>query len=286
MEEKINLTKSVVSTINEVFAKLFTSVDNNVYNILDKITFVDNSIIESENFLKIFGNNGIIMICNSLVLGVLLYYATRYLFSHLINSKVQTPLQFIFKLIIFVIIMNNSYWICSQIINIISLISKNVLNIGEIIFGEEINFSSFINKINIRFKEEILVTSFDGIIKSFSTVGFINLIFSYSLRYIMIQIFALFFPFAILCLINEKTEWIFKSVVKSFILLLSEQVVISLILVLAFSINISGDDVMSKMLYVGIIYALMKANTYMYMMFGGVTTSINSGMNMLYNKNS
>lgn len=289
MEETTNLTTSVNNTINEIFSNIFSSVDKNVYEILDKITFIDTSIMEKENFLKIFGtdsSSGIIMICNALVIGFLIYYATKYLFSHLTYSKVQTPLQFIFKLIIFVILMNNSYWLCSQIINIISLISKNVVNIGESLFGEEITFSNFIEKINMNFNNEIVVTSFDGIIKSFSTMGFVNLIFSYSLRYIMIQIFILFFPFAILCLINEKTEWIFKGLVKSFILLLLEQVLISTILILAFSFKISSNDTMSKILYVGIIYALMKANHYMYMVFGGITTSVTNGMNMLYNKNS
>jgi hypothetical protein len=123
-------------------------------------------------------------------------------------------------------------------------------------------------------------------IKTFTSMGFMNLIFMYALRYIMIQVFVLIFPFAMLCLINDRTEWIFKAVMKAFISLLFEQVLISIILVLAFSMSFSENTMLTKIMYIGIIYALMKANTYMYMIFGGITTSITNGINMLTNKTS
>jgi type II secretory pathway component PulC len=66
---------------------------------------------------------------------------------------------------------------------------------------------------------------------------------------------------------------------------LLEQVLISIILLLSFSFSLSNTT-MSKILYIGIIYALMKANTYMYMIFGGITTTVSSGINMLANKSS
>jgi hypothetical protein len=265
-------------------------VDNSIYEILDKITFIDTDIIEQDNFVKIFGSDsssGILLICNALILGILIFYIASYLFSHLTYSKVQTPMQFIFKAIIFVGIMNEAYWICLQIINIVSLVSSSICDIGKSLFQEEISFVNFITKINnsIYISGDVEITSFDGIIKSFTTMGFMNLIFSYALRYIMIQVFVLLFPFAILCLISDKTEWISKAILKAFISLLLEQVLISIILVLAFSFTLN-DSTMSKILYIGIIYALMKANTYMYMIFGGITTSISSGINMLTNKSN
>ena len=198
-------------------------------------------------------------------------------------------MQFIFKAIIFVGIMNGSLWICSQIINIIFLISSSICYIGKNLFNEEISFVNFISKINSSIyisNENISIASFDGIIKSFTTIGFVNLIFSYALRYIMIQVFILISPFSFLCLINDRSEWIFKSWIKAFLSLLFEQILISLILVLAFSFNISNIDTMSKILYIGIIYALIKANTYMYMIFGGITTSVGSGINMIANKSN
>lgn len=290
-ETSINLAGSILEAINKIFSNLFSSVDNGIYEILDKITFINTEITEKESFVKLFGKNstsGILLVCNSLILGIFLFYIANYLFSHITNSKVQPPYSFIFKAIIFIALMNGSLWICKQIINIVSLISGSICEIGKSLFGEEISFVNFIKNINDKIymsKDASLdVTSFDGIIKTFTTFGFMNLIFSYSLRYIMIQIFILLFPFAILCGIYDKTSWIFKSIVKAFISLLLEQVLISLILVLSFSLSLSASNELSKVLYIGIIYSLLKANTYMYMIFGGITTSISNNIGMISNK--
>ena len=290
MEDTTTSTNSILEIINNIFGNIFSSVDNSIYELLDKITFINSSIIENNSFSKLFGTKsteGILLICNALILGIIIFYATNYLFSHLTYSKIQTPSQFIFKCVIFIGIMNESLWICSQIINIISLVSSSIQYIGMQILGEEISFMNFIEKINdtIYTSSFILsITSFEGIIKSVTSIGFITLIFSYALRYIMIQIFVLLSPFVFLCLINDRTEWIFKSWIKAFISLLLEQVLIALILLLAFSMEFTSNDTLSQIIYIGIIYALMKANTYMYMLFGGITTSITNNFSM-FNRN-
>ena len=290
MEDLTTTANSIADIINELFGNIFSSIDNSIYELLDKITFIDSSIIDNTSFSKLFGDKsteGILLICNALILGIIIFYATNYLFSHLTYSKIQTPSQFIFKCVIFIGIMNESLWICSQIINIISLISSSIQYIGEQILGEEISFMNFIEKINdtIYTSSFILsITSFEGIIKSVTSIGFITLIFSYALRYIMIQVFVLLSPFVFLCLINDRTEWIFKSWIKAFISLLLEQILIALILLLAFSMEFTSNDTLSQIIYIGIIYALMKANTYMYMLFGGITTSITNNFSM-FNRN-
>ena len=290
-EVQASLSSSIIDSINDIFSNLFSSVDNGIYGILDKITFIDSKIIEKDSFIKLFGNNstsGILLVCNSLILGIFLFYIINYLFSHITYNKVQNPFAFIFKMIIFVALMNGSLWICKVIINIVSLVSGSICEIGQNLFGEEISFVNFITKINDNIYSSTTtaldITSFDGIIKAFTTFGFMSLIFSYSLRYIMIQIFVLLFPFAILCGIYDKTAWIFKSLSKAFISLLLEQVLIALILVLSFSFSLSATNELSKVLYIGIIYSLTKANTYMYMIFGGITTSITSNLGMMVNR--
>ena len=284
----LNLTSSILEAINKIFSGIFSSVDNGIYGILDKITFIDVDIVEKESFIKLFGKNsgsGILLVCNSLILGIFLFYITNYLFSHITNSRVQPPYAFIFKAIVFIALMNSSLWICKQIINIVSLISGSICDIGKNLFGKDISFVSFIENINNKIyssqETELNITSFDGIIKTFTTFGFMNLIFSYSLRYIMIQVFILLIPFAILLGIYDKTSWIFKTIFKAFISLLLEQVLVSLILVLSFTFSLSVSDDLSKVLYIGIIYSLIKANTYMYMIFGGITTSISNGIGMM-----
>ncbi len=283
-EENINLTEIILNSINELFSKLFSSIDNSIYSVLDDITFVNTDILSNNAFQKILGESsseGILLICNSLVLGFIIYYAINYLISHLTYSKIDSPKQFIFKCVIFIAIMNSSFWICEEIINIVSTITNGISELGIDLFNSKINFSNFINNINQNIyssQETLSIFSFDGIIKSFTSFGLINLVFTYSLRYIMIQIFVLLSPFAFLSLITNSSEWFFKVWIKTFLSLLLVQILISLILLLSFSIELVQNSSFSKLLYIGIIYALTKSNSYMKELFGGISYNVNNAI--------
>lgn len=283
-EENINLTEIILNSINELFSKLFSSIDNSIYSVLDDITFVNTDILSNNAFQKILGESsseGILLICNSLVLGFIIYYAINYLISHLTYSKIDSPKQFIFKCVIFIAIMNSSFWICEEIINIVSIITNGISELGIDLFNSKINFSNFINNINQNIyssQETLSIFSFDGIIKSFTSFGLINLVFTYSLRYIMIQIFVLLSPFAFLSLITNSSEWFFKVWIKTFLSLLLVQILISLILLLSFSIELVQNSNFSKLLYIGIIYALTKSNSYMKELFGGISYNVNNAI--------
>lgn len=289
MEETFNLTNAIKQSLNDIFSNLFSSVDNNIYYLLDNLTFINTNIIDEPAISKMLGqdiSNGILLICNSLVLGFIIYYAINYLFSHLTYNRTQSPTQFVFKCIIFITLMNSSLWICKEIINIISLITDLIKSLGCSSFGHIISFSHLIDTINSSFYLDNFsfnIISFDGIIKSFLSIGLINLLFTFSLRYIMIQIFILISPFAFLCLITNNSEWFFKSWLKNFISLLLVQVLISIILCLAFSLNFDKNSNLSKLLFIGIIYALTRANTYIKEIFGGISTDISAGISSVKN---
>ena len=244
--ENFNLAETIKQSLNELFSGLFSSIDNNIYLLLDNLTFVNTKITTEPAIKKLLGTDitdGILIICNSLVLGFIIYYAANFLFSHLTYSKIQRPSQFIFKSIIFIAIMNSSLWICTQIINIISIITELIKLLGESAFGFTISFSTLIDYINstVYIQDSgFSLFSFDGIIKSFTSFGLINLLFTYSLRYIMLQVFILVSPFAFLCLINDKTSWFFNSWIRSFISMLLVQILIAIILTLGFSLNLSS----------------------------------------------
>ena len=285
MEEN-NISQNVFNSINDIFSKIFYSIDENIYNTLDDITFINLEIIENSKIKQIIGSNsteGILLVCNALILGIVLYYSINFLISHLTLSRVETPSQFIFKLIIFSILMNGSIWICMQIVDIVSIVTNSIRQIGESLFKESICFSSFIEIINekVYVEENLNIFSFDGIIKSFVTFGFMNLIFSNSLRYIMIQVFIIISPFGFMCLISEKTQYFFKRWFICFLSLLIEQILISVVLILAFALEKNIGDTIVKLLYVGIIYALIKANSYMNQIFGGISTMVSSGINTM-----
>ncbi|MBO5349717.1 MAG: hypothetical protein J6A89_07890 [Clostridia bacterium] len=146
-----------------------------------------------------------------------------------------------------------------------------------------ISFEELIVKINsiVSFETTLNVFSFDGMIKSFTSFGLFNLLFSYSLRYIMIKVFIILTPFMIITLLNTSTSWIFKSWFKSVISLLIVQSIISVILVIIFSTDFSANNTFSKLIYIGSIYALIKANMYTRQIIGGISTDISAGISSL-----
>ena len=150
MEETASLTNAIVQTINNIFQTLFSSIDNSVYQILDELTFINPNILNEPLLEKLFGtsaSNGLLLLANSLLFGFALYYGIRLIYSYYMN-----------------------------------LLSESIRSIGASIIGHEISFSELINKLNsvISIGEtDFNIFSFDGLIKSFISVGLFNLIFSW-----------------------------------------------------------------------------------------------------------
>ena len=283
--ETSNLTTSIIETINSIFETLFSSIDTTIYSVLDELTFIDKNILNNSIFQKIFGstgNNGLLVIANSLLAGFSLYYAIRLIYSYYMNLQIERPYQFIFKLLIFGIVMNCSYFICNQFIQINSFISDAIRTVGSNIFGHDISFSELINKLNyLSIKEnEFNIFSFDGLIKGFISISLFNLIFSYSLRYIMVKVFILITPFAILSLVNESTSWFFKTWLRTVLSLLLQQSLIAIILLIIFSFNFSSNNIISQLMCIGGIYALVRANSYIRSLIGGISTDVSNNFNI------
>ena len=223
MENNFNITANIIEAINTILSNLFSSIDESIYSILDDITFVNSDIINDSYFEKILGtstSNGILLIANSLLFGVLLYYSIKLLFAHFTYQQVENPKQFIFKLIIWGICINSSYFFIEQFLNIISNISLAIRSIGEDLFHKSICFSELISELNSSFNTDssLDIFSLDGIIKASLTTSLLNLVFTYSFRYVMLKIFILLTPFAILSLVLESTSWFFLFFLIVFVL--------------------------------------------------------------------
>ena len=284
--ESSQISSIISATINEMFYKIFSSIDNSLYSVLDDFTFIDSDILNDSYFIDIFGlssQNGILLIANSLVLGYLIYYAFKLLLSHLGVTQVERPSQFILKLIIYSICMNFSLFICDEIIYIISLISSSIRQVGEHLFNTKICFSELIVQLNsiISINENLDIFSLNGIIKSLISVGLLNLVITYAVRYVLIKVFVLLSPFAILSLCNKNTSILFNSWIKSFLSLMFVQVFVAIILLLIFSLNISSNNIFSKFILIGAIFILIKANNYIKEMLGGISSDVNIGINSL-----
>ena len=187
-------------------------------------------------------------------------------------------------MIICVLLLNASYTICYIFVLSTSYISILIRQVGEQLFNTNICFSTFIEKINELFpitNNDYNLFSYDGLIRSLISIGFINLTISYALRFIMIKVFTLICPFAILCASIEKFNWIFKSWIKIYLSLLFLQIFVSFILVVSFSLSAYDPGPFSSLLYLGSVYALIKANSFMKEFFGGLSTDVSFGISSL-----
>ena len=127
-----NVSQVIIDTINNLLNTLFSSIDNSVYNTLDELSFIDNTILNNSLFEKLFSNNSnnsLILICNSLLIAVCIYYCFKLMYSYFSGIQVERPYQFVFKLLIFGIFINSSYFICELFIYFNSLFSDSIKEI-------------------------------------------------------------------------------------------------------------------------------------------------------------
>ena len=285
MEETgVNIVEVITQTINNLFSNLFSSIDNSLYSVLDDLLFIGPNIFSDSNLGKILGSfdsNGLILICNSLLIGFTLYYACFLLLSKFTFSETQKPTQFLFKLFFCAIAINSSQFIIEFFISVFFNVTLAIREVGEILYNENICLATFTDKLNSTIYIEISmlnIFSLDGLMKSFVSIGMFNLAISYSIRYILIKVFIVFTPFAFISLIIPNTSWVFKSWFKLFISLLSLQILVSLILLISFSLEYSAVNSFSRFVYMGSIYTLIKANTFVKDFMGGLTTDQNLTM--------
>lgn len=280
MENNTDVSQIILNTINKIFETLFSSIDNNLYTILDKITFINSDILNDKNFELIMGtstSNGILLIANSLLLAFILYYAIRYLLSHFTYSQIESPSSFVIKIIICGICMNCSFFVMNMILDLNSNISIAIQSLGKDLTGKQICFSELITIINSNISintSSMNIFSIDGLIKSTLTISLLNLVLSYSLRYVMLKVLILIAPFAILSLCLNSTSWFFKTWLRNLFALLFIQIIVSIILLILFSMNYSSSNLVTKFIYIGGIYALIQANSFVRDFVGSVSTNV------------
>lgn len=284
MENSTNITQIIIDTINTIFETLFSSIDNNLYSVLDDITFINSDILQDKNFENLFGtsaSNGILLIANSFLLAFILYYAARYLMAHFTYTQTEAPLSFIIKLILCGIAMNFSFFLLEILLDLNANVSLAIRGLGENLFHKNICFSELITTINTNIAidtNSLNIFSLDGLIKGILSVSLLNLVFSYSLRYILMKVFILLSPFAFLSLTLDKTNWFFKTWFRNLFSLLLIQIIVSLVLLILFSMDYSSTNLFAKFIYVGGIYALIKTNSLVRDFIGGVSTEVSQSV--------
>lgn len=120
--------------------------------------------------------------------------------------------------------------------------------------------------------------SLDGVIKIIISFGIINLLLEYALRYVVIKVMCIIAPILVILKSFEDTKYLYTSFIKAFFSILFMQNIVAVILVISTKIEISGYSLMSKLIFLGTIYALIKANKLSTDIFGGI--SVQNGISI------
>lgn len=255
----------ILNSLNIISEKLFKSVEGEVYTTLDKIITINSDILKLEPLKNILYENkinGIIIIANSLMM----FYITYYMFSQLISlyngNQVENIYTFVIKLIVILILVNSSYFICNLILDITGELTSSVETYGESIAGENLTFANLKEKIlNIKdfMKNDLL--SLDGLIKGVISFGAVTILINFSIRYVTIIFLLIVFPLALITITSNVTLGIFKSYFKLLIVSLLTQIIVKLVILIPL-IYKDIDSIMYKIILVGTIYIIYRINTF------------------------
>lgn len=283
-----NFPEVVNNLISSLINSLLTSLDTNVFSVLDELAFIKSDSISDTYFNSFFTKQfNIISLSEALLFGFLLYYSISYLFSFLTFSNFQKPLSFLTKLLFSAILIHFSLPICEKILDFFYLLSDILKHLGCFILTHELSFSLLHDKIIDLFFSDLTLPfslfSFDGVLKSFISFGFVNLLFTYSVRFIFIKLLVLISPIAFLTLCLDQSTWIFKIWLKNLISQLFTQLIICVILLVIFSLDGSQNPIVTKLLYVASLVCLIKASSFVKDFSSGFTSDISSSFSSIKN---
>jgi hypothetical protein len=267
--------QDLISNLNLIAEKLFKSVEGQVYELLDKILIITPEILKEEPLKNIFFENkinGITIIANALILFYLIYYSFTQLLSLYNGNKAENIYSFVIKLIIVSVLVNNSYFICEQILNIFSTFTGTITLFTNELSGKDISFVTLkenILSIKNFMKNDLL--SLDGIIKGIISFGAVSILINFSIRYVTIIFLLIISPISFVTMSSDLTSGIFKTWGKIFVTSLITQVIVKIIIFIPIMYK-DVDSLMYKIILVGSIYMLYNINNFTREILTKITT--------------
>ena len=111
-----------------------------------------------------------------------------------------------------------------------------------------------------------------------------GLCFTYSFRYILIKVFILLTPFAILSLLLNSSSWFFRAWLRCVFSLLFMQIIVAIVLLIMFSLDYSSTELFSKFIYIGGILTLIKIDSFVREFLGGISTTFSQNVHNFFKK--
>lgn len=270
-------SENIINSLNTVSEKLFKSMDGEVYSKIDKLVNITPKIFKDPPLKEVFFQdkvNLLILIANSLILFYVIYFIVLKLISVYNGNKSQSVYMFVLKLIIVSVLVNSSYYLCEEVINLISLFTDCVDGGLNSIVGNAINFENLketIINIDDFMKADML--SLDGIIKGVISFGSISILINFAIRYVTIIFLVIISPFAFASLSSELTIGIFNTWIRTFFVTLMVQVIVKFIIFIPLLYK-NINSTLYKAILVGSLYIIYRINNFTKEIFSRITSGI------------
>lgn len=269
------MEQDLLNNLNLISEKLFKNMEGQAYELLDKIVTIGPKIIKEEP-LSILVKNDNINYLNLIATTLMMFYIIYYILTKLISiyngSQSESVFSFIIKLLVISLLISNSYYLCNLLLEICELLTNCISQFIEEISGKEATFENLKETIiNIKdfMKSDIL--SVNGLIKGILSFGIINILISFSIRYVKVIFLILVSPFMFVFLASDLTKGIFNSWIKQLVINLSLQIVVKLVILIPLLYK-DVDSIMFKIILLGTIYILYRINDLVSTLFQSITT--------------
>lgn len=265
---------NIISTINTVAEKIFSSVEGQLYPLLDKIVIITPSILKQEPLKNMFIEDKAIamtLVATSFITFFVLYFAFSRIVSMYSGEETENLWKNIIQIILFAILTSTSYYICKEILNINHLFTEVVKSALEDVTENKITFENL--KEVIKELDEYMSSDFisiDGMIKGLISFGTVSLVLNFSIRYVTIIFLLLISPIAFMMGASQLTRGLLNTWLKLLITNLLTQVVTIVIISIPLAFR-SIDSITFKIVLVGTIYMLYKINNLTRELFTNIT---------------
>lgn len=257
--------EDIINNLNIIAEKMFKSVETQVFKTLDDIALIGTDILKTEPLKNIFfenETNGLIIIANSLIIFFIIHYVLSNLISMYNGSKIPNMYSFMIRIIFVILLVNSSYYICEQILNIFELFTNSIDIFSEDMVNQKISFENLkevIVSINDFMSSDLL--SLNGIIKGMISFGAVSVLINFSIRYVTVIFLIIISPFAFVSLASDLSNEIFKTWMKLISTNLFIQIIVKLLLLIPIAYK-KTNSTMYKIILVGTIYLIYKVNNF------------------------
>lgn len=266
--------QNVISNLNMLSEKVFKVLEREVYETLDIIIDITPEILNKEPLKSLFSKgdiNGIIIIANALILLYILHYIITQIISIYNGKNIENIYQFLLKVIIIGILVNNSHFICEIILKVFNGLSNGINIFCKSFIKKDITFTVLKESIyQIKGIDKSDFVSIEGLIKGMISFGSISALITLSIRYVTVILLILISPIALICLCSNTTKDITKVWFKMLFINLSIELFVKLIILIPIVYKDTKSTIY-KVILLGTLYLLYKINSFVEKIFSNLS---------------